>query len=200
MRRALRRVRWGLVAAGALGLTGPSLAQAPAGAVGTGPSRTAVAPAAPGDQTAHLDAIQVGLAWLADPITFPYPLTARPSGGGLEVSGDVPGPGVRQLALQIARAHTTVTLTDRVKINPGLESHGGGGDAAVLRDRAAALVAEAFPGQARQITVQAQADGHLTVTGTLATPDDQLAVSRLMRRVAGCSCVANQLEVRAPAP
>ena len=114
MRRALRRVRWGLLAAGALGLAGPSLAQAPAGAAGPAPTRAAVAPAAPKDEGARLEAIQVELAWLADPLTFPYPLTARPAGGTLEVRGEVPGPGVKQLALTMARAHSTLPVTDQL--------------------------------------------------------------------------------------
>jgi hypothetical protein len=196
MRSALRRIRWGLLAAGALGLSGPALAQRPAGVDYAGPSRPAAAAPAPSDPRARAEAIQVALAWLSDPITFPYPLTACPSGDGLEVSGEVPGPAVRQLALQMARAHATLPVTDRLTINPGLESHGGGGDAAVLRDRASALLAAAFPSQAPQITVQAQADGRLTVTGAVATPDERLAVSRVMRRLAGCTCVANELEVR----
>jgi hypothetical protein len=116
----------------------------------------------------------------------------------VEVCGEVPGPAVRQLALQMARAHATVPMTDWLKVNPALGSRSVGGDAAVLRDRAAELLAQAYPGQVRQMSVRAQADGHLTVTGTVASPEDRLAVSRLMCRLVGCSCVTNQLEVAGP--
>jgi hypothetical protein len=198
MRSALRRIRWGLLAAGALGLAGPSLAQTPppaAGADGAGPARTAAAAAALAEQMGRLEAGYVELAWLADPLTFPYALTARPAGSTLEVRGEVPGPGVKKLALTMARAHSTLPVTDLLTINPDLESRRPGADAGRLQHEATALLTQALPEQARGISVDAQPDGRVIVAGAVATCDDRLAVSRLMRRVSGCSCVVNHLEV-----
>ena len=48
--------------------------------------------------------IQVELAWLGDPITFPYYLEAHIKGPNLEVHGYVPSKDVRAQAVKIGRA------------------------------------------------------------------------------------------------
>src|ERR1700730_11690450 len=44
----------------------------------------------------------IELAWLADPVTFPYYLEARVEGSALQVRGFVPGTSVRDQALKVA--------------------------------------------------------------------------------------------------
>src|SRR5262245_25779816 len=45
-----------------------------------------------GEDPARLAEIRVELAWLADPVTFPYELQAKMTPGGLEIRGHVTDP------------------------------------------------------------------------------------------------------------
>jgi hypothetical protein len=198
MRRALRRAGWGLLAAGALGTTAPVFAREPHGPVVVAPGATA--PAAPEtagepDFQMRLEAVQVELGWLSDPHTFSYQLVAHATAGGVEVRGYVPNDIVRQHALAVARVCTLVPVVDHLKLHPNLVQRLGGGSTEELRQAAAALLAEAFPGRADGLTVQAKPDGEVTVTGTVSSLEEKLAVSRQLRHVGACTCVANHLEV-----
>jgi hypothetical protein len=177
----MRRVGWGLLAAGALAMAAPALAGGPAS--GEGIAR-----------------MQVELAWLADPLTFGCPLTAHVAGGVLEVRGFVPDIAVGQCALELARAGTTQTVVDHLQTNPNLVRNRGAATAEALREAARALLAEDFPERAGSFAIDARADGQITVRGAVGTLEEKLAVSRQLRWVSGCSCVANLLEVGAGAP
>src|SRR5262245_51287597 len=110
MRRRLYRVCQSLVAAGSLTLTLPAAAQMTsavpavnAGAsseVGNSKGGTLRELASSTENPNRLTEIQVEMAWLADPATFPYRLTARVQGLTLRVSGCVPSSGVRSHVLQ----------------------------------------------------------------------------------------------------
>src|SRR5437870_1439062 len=99
MHRALRRAARVFVAAGAPGLPAPAPAQEvkPTGGI----RLVGAVPTAPGQ--AHLDAMKVEMAWLADPTTFGHRLQVRPGVEGLEVSGIVPDEKVKEHALRVAR-------------------------------------------------------------------------------------------------
>src|SRR4051794_6283264 len=47
--------------------------------------------------------IQIELAWLADPVTFPYFLEARTTSAGLVVRGYVPNKAVHEQAVNLAK-------------------------------------------------------------------------------------------------
>jgi hypothetical protein len=158
----------------------------------------------------RLGAMQVELGWLSDARTFSYQLVAHPTAAGVEARGYVPNEAVKQHALAVARAHTPVPVLDQLKVHPNLVQRSGGGSPEELRDAAAASLVEAFPEQAGAFVVHARADGEVTVSGTVGSLEEKLAVSRRLRHVGACTCVANHLEVgtvarvarrrRAPAP
>src|SRR5262245_47925660 len=95
MRRALRRA-----ALAAAGLLPAAAAAAPPDAVPPAGVRVV-----PGAAAARLAALQVELAWLADPVTASQPLEARAGGAALEVCGSVSDEVARERALTLARRH-----------------------------------------------------------------------------------------------
>src|SRR5947209_4234735 len=129
MRRALRRAARVVAAASALGLARPAVAQ---------PSASPPAPAAPAvvastegaaaARSAHgrVEEIKVELAWLGDATTFPYQLDAHATGAGLEVRGYVANEAVKAHALEVARRHTALPVTDALKVYPGLVARTAG--------------------------------------------------------------------------
>lgn len=197
MHRALRRVGWGVLAAAALGMTGPASAQPPAPGNGypVVPVRPAGRPGPGADGPGRSEAVQVELAWLGDPLTSAYQLVARPSAGALEVYGCVPSATVRQRALDVARANTTFPVVDRLQTNPDPTARPGGTPPGALQEEAAAFLTAFFPEAASGFTVRAGADGRVTVSGTVASPEEKLAVSRRLRWLGGCTGVDNRLEV-----
>src|SRR5438132_6306475 len=64
--------------------------------------------------------IDVEVAWLADPMTFPYYLEAHVTGAQLEVRGYVPNKAVREHALRIAQVHASMPVADGMKEHPSL--------------------------------------------------------------------------------
>src|SRR5437773_1426077 len=98
MRKALQRAAQALVAAGALGVVYPAVAQlaqpaakpasaAPAHAGAEG--GTHEVQAGTGGQS-KVEEIQIELALLANPSTFSYPLAAKHTGENVELHGFVP--------------------------------------------------------------------------------------------------------------
>src|SRR5262245_13292803 len=100
--RTWRAARWSLLVAGAVGLAAPASAQL--GRLLPAHSTPAIPATAPSltEAQSKLAQIKVELAWLTDPATFPWPLTARVSGTVLHVGGEVPSQAIRQQALKIA--------------------------------------------------------------------------------------------------
>src|SRR5262245_20317178 len=100
MRLAQGRAGWALLAAGTVGLAVCTAAPKP---TEPAPAPTVVKSEKSADVTdgrGRLAEIKVELAWLTDPITFPYQLAARVCGSSLEVGGIVPNDVLRQRALQ----------------------------------------------------------------------------------------------------
>src|SRR5689334_11106325 len=91
--------------------------------------------------------IEVELAWLADPITFPYFLEARVESGTLSVRGYVPDKTVRDHALKLARVHTTYTITDSMREHPSLRVRLAKESPAQLQTAVVSTLKEALPRQ-----------------------------------------------------
>jgi len=91
------------------GFTTSAMAIAALAQSGEGPLQklfgTSTAPKtkAPAEDPRRLAEIAVELAWLGDPVTFPYFLEARVEGAKLTVRGFVPDKAVREHALGLAR-------------------------------------------------------------------------------------------------
>ena len=135
--------------------------------------------------------VGVELAWLADPVTFPYYLEAHVDGSALEVRGYVPNRQVRDHALKLARLHSPLTVTDAMKEHPSLLVRPSAMSQQQLQRSAASVLREALPKQYQALQVQAADDGSVTVRGTVKTPEDRLAVSHSLRRLHGCTSVQN---------
>src|SRR5262245_52455460 len=64
-------------------------------------AKTAAPQKARADDSGRLMEVLVELAWLADPVTFPYYLEARVDGQALEVRGYVPSKAIRDKAINL---------------------------------------------------------------------------------------------------
>jgi hypothetical protein len=201
MRIALRGAGLTLLAAGSLMLAGPALAQqfCPTAAdywrennlnnlMGRG--NVILDP-----EQVRVEEVNIELAWLGDPATFSCLLAAQIQDGSLRVRGFVPSELVRRRALALARTHTGLRVVDALQVCDDMAVNRRGGWPEELQRGAARLLLQAFPGEASSFQIQAAAGGVVAVAGTVTSREDQLGVSRYLRRLPGCSCVLNQLEV-----
>jgi hypothetical protein len=209
MRKAFRRAACSFVAAGTLAGVPPALAQtspyllsnpAARGVPATVPGRplppAVNSTAVPIEPSARLAEIQVELAWLSDPVTYPFPLTAHAFGSNLELRGSVPNEVVRAHAAQIAREHCGLMIADGVQVQPGLRMAGPAKETSEGLARAAsAVLNEALPLYASGLEVRAQAQGLLTLRGPVPSYEEKLLASQRLRRLRGCTAIDNQLEV-----
>jgi hypothetical protein len=197
MRRALRRAGWALAAAGGIGIAAPAGAQTQAIQI-IGPAGHVDQPGEVimmTDGQAGLEEGQVELGLLADPMLFSYGLGAHVQGATLELRGFVPTEEVRQQALKVAREQTGLHVIDKLKLAPNLATRCSIDKPENIQRAAKELLEEAVPSHGRTMDVKCDARGRVTVSGTVASYEDRVLVSRKLRQVSGCSCVVNQLEV-----
>jgi hypothetical protein len=183
------------MASPALAQSAPAAAGAPAARVRGADPRGGAA-----DDRGRREAALVELGWGADPRTFACRLAAYPVGGVVEVRGCVPNEVTRLHALAIAQASTALAVVDRLTVYPNLSQRRDGDFGDALRRGALTLLAGALPDRVGGFLVSAQPDGQVTVSGTVRTLDEKLAVSRQLRALAGCTCVINLLDVDPAAP
>jgi hypothetical protein len=162
-----------------------------------GPAKSAPAPAKPPEETRRRAEIDVELAWLADPITFPYFLEAHTDGPGLVVRGYVPDKAVREHALRLARVHCSCPVSDAIKDHPSLLVRPGKMSPTQLQSAANSTLREALPKQHQHVQVQCAADGTVTLQGSLPSAEEKLNASLALRRLYGCHCVKNLVQVPA---
>jgi hypothetical protein len=202
MDRAFRRARWALAAAVSLGLAdarGKLLAAEPV-APATHLFRSATTPLRHETGDPHVPEMQVELAWLADPVTFPYHLGARVEGGVLHVRGFVQTKAARERAVQIARSHCSLEVRDDLRIHPNMVAGGMALTTAPTQAEVAACLAEALPQLDTPPQVQCRPDGQIILSGFVGRLEDKVAVSQRLRRLPGCTAVLNQLELGATSP
>ncbi len=206
MRRSLRRAGWTLAAAGGITLAGPALGQSPPVRILGPGGHVEEAGVAGGvalaltESQARQEEGQVELAFLADPLLFSYALGAHVEGAELEVRGYVPSEAAHEQALRVARASTALHLVDKVKVFPGVTTHGTVDRPENILRAACELLRASFPEHGQAIDVTCDARGHVTVGGTVGSFEEKVLVSRKLRQVPGCSCVLNQLTVAAARP
>jgi hypothetical protein len=206
MHRAPRRAWCALAAAAGVVLVLPAATfasgtpAAPPGGEVTRPQATSAAKTLATAGAQRFTEIEIELAWLADPITFPHYLKAHAGTKQLQVEGYVPSNLVRDEALRVARAHCPVAVADEVKVVSGLTFPPTSAAPAHLQRAAEATLQRLFARQPSGFTVTCAADGRVTVTGVVGSIEDKLAVSRQLRYLPGCAAVANQLRVETPLP
>lgn len=198
--RKWRIARWALLVAGAVGVASPAPAQL--GKFLTGrpaasqPVRmTPISSPQLSEAQSMLEQVRVELAWLSDPATFPWPLTAHATGGVLQVSGEAPNQAVRQQALRIAGANSSLSVVDGIKINESLVRPVGVGGDEPLAKTAPAHLQKYMGEQSSNVQVSVRGNGQVVVTGTIGSHEEKLAVSQCLRAVNGCTSVVNQLRV-----
>jgi len=191
MHRALRSAAKALVAAGALGLVSPVLAQTTHALV-NGPATPLVKSETVSESQATVEEMQVELAWLGSQVTFRHALVAHVADNKLEVSGTVPNQGVKEAALKLASRHTSLPVSDLVTINSNIVSPKSGAPTEELTERAKALLADVNY-RIIGLKIAAHDDGEVTIRGVVKSMEDKLKVSRKLRQLDGCSAVVNQL-------
>lgn len=144
--------------------------------------------------------IAVEIAWMADPITFPYELRAITHGGVLEVHGAVPDAFVRKQALNIARLHSRSKALDQTDITAAAAKNFTPVPANQVVARTQAALARAMPQLTSSVNAQCDADGVVTLSGSASTVAEKVACGELMRRIPGCLRVQNTIEVGGKAP
>jgi hypothetical protein len=147
--------------------------------------------------------VLVELALLADPMTFPYPLAARPVAEGLELRGYVPTETVRQRALQVAQKAAPVPVVDGLKIQSNLLVALPTAAPANLAEEVREQLVRVNPERGAVVSVKLGPNGQVVLSGQVATLDEKLRMSRSLRGVPGCLSVKNDLAVgiaAAPAP
>ena len=198
MRRALRRAVGVLMASGVVSLARPALAQM------SGPLSADQPPQAMQYEEnvalteghSRLEEMKVQLGLLADIATFPYYLGARAAGENLTVTGYVPNERVKQRALELARQHTFLRVADGLRIQGNLSLRPPLRPADVLQKEGAELLVKNLGETGRQIQLQARPNGLIVLSGSVASVEEKVEISRLFRRLGGCSGVINDLTVQ----
>lgn len=188
-----------MLAVAALGLVGRGFGQEPRyflphGLAHPAAATTADVPPSVLPDEAHRSAMQVEVAWLADPVLFSYPLFIGVNGTGLVAHGYIPSPALRERALAVARTHSRLEIVDALNIHPGLAQRPGGQPAEAVQRAALAVLTGEFPDQVGAFRVTAAKDGRVTVAGSVRSHEDKWRVSRCLHRVRGCTSVENCLE------
>jgi hypothetical protein len=160
---------------------------------GTAPAKGGTAK--PAEDTRRKAEIDVELAWLADPITFPYFLEAHADTTTLSVRGYVPDKTVRDHALKLARLHTPFTVVDALKEHPSLLVRPNRETPTQLQTAVGYALKEALPRHAQRLQIECAADGTVTLRGPLPSVEEKLAASHALRRLYGCTRVQNLTQV-----
>ncbi len=138
----------------------------------------------------------IQLAWLSDPVTFPYTLAAHNRSGRLEVHGFVPSDSIRRHALRIAERYSKGQVVDVLKVNRGVQVRRVKKSRKELMQAAASVLQKSFPQQHRGFYLNSTSDGKLYIRGSIPSNDGKLLVSESLRQVPGCACVVNELQVK----
>jgi hypothetical protein len=149
----------------------------------------------PALEARRLAEIQVEIAWLADPLTFPYFLEARGGSAGLEVKGYVPNRTIHDHALNLARVYSALPVIDALKEHPSLLVKPGLMAPQQLQISVASALREALPRHASQLQIQCGREGKVVISGPVPTQEERLIVSHALRRLYGCASVQNLTRV-----
>lgn len=135
--------------------------------------------------------VNVEVAWLADPVTFPYYLEAHAAGSQLEVRGYVPNKAVREHALRLAQVYSSLTVVDSMKEHPSLLVRPGQMSPQHLQSSVTSSLRVALPKQSQHLKAECGSDGKVYVVGVVNSYEEKMAVSHALRRLHGCTSVQN---------
>lgn len=142
----------------------------------------------------------IEIDFLADPVTSELPLSVEnPEPGVLSIRGSVPTPRVRQSVLANARRISGLMVRDGLDIAPNRDQF----DLDVARERLELLTRETisalFPESEATVKTAVDQEGTVVLTGSVATCEARLLLSRAMKSQPGTRSVVNLLQVPADA-
>jgi hypothetical protein len=136
--------------------------------------------------------VNVEIAWLADPVTFPYYLEAHVNTHQqLEVRGYVPNKVVREHALRTAQVYSSLTVLDSMKEHPSLLVRPSQMSPQQLQSSVLSSLRAALPKQYQLLKTDCSSDGKVYVFGPVNSYEEKIAVSHSLRRLHGCTSVQN---------
>jgi hypothetical protein len=180
----------GLVIVISVALTSSAEAQLPFRWFGPKADKNAPAKSAAPDPRRLIEG-NVEIAWLADPVTFPYYLEARVNGSHLEVRGYVPSKTVREQAIRTAQVYSSMPVTDALKEHSSLLVRPKTMSPQQLQSSVQSSLKMALPKQHQQFKVECGTDGKVSVIGAVNSFEERVAVSHALRRLHGCTSVQN---------
>ena len=176
-----------------------------AGVLGIAPLAAAPVPTAPPvaastEPADKVQELQVELAWMTDPVTFRCPIRAHAIPTGIELTGFVPSADAHKLAVNLAREICGGRVRDAIRVTKlSNDSYTPAKSAEVVR--AAKVALHDVLGQKSQgIEVTSPANGEVILRGSVASWREKHAAGSRMRRLSGCSCVVNLLELPGEKP
>ncbi len=147
------------------------------------------------DEHQRLAEMKVELALLSDIATFPYEFAARASGKTLKLHGNVPNEMVRQRAMDLARNSTFLRGIDTLTIQPNLSVRSSLLPPDVVQREGMELLQKEIGAAAKQMSLEARPNGVVVLRGNIDCVESKLEISRLFRRLPGCTAVINELTV-----
>ncbi len=182
MRRALRGAARILMAVAVLGgLARPGLAGPPAAPVPLSVSQ------------AHWVEIHLELALLADEATFPGSCTVRVHNGQIELTGVIHSEAARARALRIANQFGTLPVRDGLTVQHKLPATPV--SQAVVSEMASRQLLGRLGDQAKRVEVMVHDNNRVVLRGLVDSYEEKLFISRMLRGIAGCTAVQNELQV-----
>jgi osmotically-inducible protein OsmY len=149
----------------------------------------------PGESDARLIEILVELAWLGDPVTFPFYIEARVEGPVLHVRGNVPSKAVHDYAIKLTHMNTSLPVVDDIKENPNLKVPVTRMSTEQLQNVVRSALRESLPRQAKNLQMRCTADGQVAISGNVDTFEQKLQISQALRRLHGCTVARNLTRV-----
>jgi hypothetical protein len=143
----------------------------------------------------RLSEMKIALALLSDIATFPYEFHAHTNGNTLELRGNVPNETIRQRAMDLARRNTFLRGIDGLKIQSNLSVRSPLRPPRQLQQEAAELLHKELGEPAKQMSLEARPNGVIVLTGQIGSVESKLEISRLFRRLSGCTAILNELTV-----
>lgn len=142
----------------------------------------------------------IELAWLADPITYPYSLRAFLKNNVLEVHGQVPSMFVRKQALAIARLFANAPVLDQTDLIPGCAKTFVAAPKDKVQKRIHDRIARGLPQLTKLIVADCDDEGRVTLTGSAPSLAEKMALADLVRSAPGVMVCVNRVSVAAVLP
>lgn len=149
---------------------------------------------------AHLDALRVELAWLADPLLFAQPPSIKAVGKDekyvVELRGVVSSNQHRQRALELAEKFAETPIKDKLLVLVGPSPRRASVPTQELQAKAERHLADKLIEFSQDLHIdEVYPDGMVKVSGRVLSYEDKVSVSRSLRRLTGCMAVENRCEV-----